>query len=194
MEPSNSNQITELLRELRTGDRSAESKLIPLVYPELRRLAGRYMRRERKEHTLQPTALVHEVYLRVAGQEQNWESRAHFFAVAAQLMRHILVDHARKCRSVKRGSSARRIDLDESLIIREQDLDVILEVDQALDRLAEWDQRQADIVVFRFFGGLAMEEIAEVLDISVRTVKRDWNMARAWLHGVLAETQSKDDD
>jgi RNA polymerase sigma-70 factor (ECF subfamily) len=193
MNGKDSGQITELLNDLGAGNRSAQSKLIPLVYPELRRIAARYMRRERPDHTLQATALVNEAYLRVVGQIQNWQNRAHFFAIAAELMREILVDHARKRQAAKRGGGSYVVNIEDCLVVTEEALDVILDVDRAIGQLAALDARQADMVVYRFFGGLTEEEIAEVLNVSVRTVKRDWKMAKAWLHGVLARQQSAHD-
>lgn len=174
--------ITLLLAELRAGNRSAESRLLPLVYDELRRLARRYMRAERRDHTLQPTALVHEAYMRLAGQrDMSWQNRAHFFAVAAQLMRRILVDHARAHKAEKRGGNESKIELGEGLALTEAKAAELLAVDEALTRLAECDPRQARVVELRFFGGLSEEEAAEVLGVSTRTVKRDWSVARAWL-------------
>ena len=193
MNGKDSGQITELLNDLGAGNRSAQSKLVPLVYPELRRIAARYMRKERPDHTLQATALVNEAYLRVVGQTQNWQNRAHFFAIAAELMREILVDHARKRQAAKRGGGAYVVNFEDCLVVTEEALDVILDVDRAIGQLAALDARQADMVVYRFFGGLTEEEIAEVLNVSVRTVKRDWKMAKAWLHGVLARQQSAHD-
>jgi len=175
--------ITELLAELRAGNRSAESKLMPLVYDELRRLAGRYMARERSDHTLQPTALVHEAYLRLIGQRDiNWQNRAHFFGVAAQLMRRILVDHARAHKARKRGGSQAKVALDETLTYADNKGAELLAIDEALTRLSHRDARQARIVELRFFVGLTEEEAAEVLGVSTRTVKRDWSVARAWLY------------
>lgn|ERR1017187_2291604 len=194
MVPSSSAQITQLLNEVRNGDRSAESRLIGLVYPELRRMAAGYMRRERHDHTLQSTALVHEVYLRVLGPgEPQWQNRAHFFAVAAQLMRRILVDHARRQSAARRGGGAHRIDLEEPLLVCSEKMEIVLDIDWALGKLEQLDPRQAHVVVFRFFGGLSEEEIASVLGVSARTVKRDWRMARAWLHGILARNPSRTD-
>ncbi|HEY6290388.1 MAG TPA: sigma-70 family RNA polymerase sigma factor [Terriglobia bacterium] len=176
-------EITRLLIELKGGNPQAQSELIPLVYEELRRVARSYMRGERAGHTLQPTALVNEAYLRlVEGPAINWQNRAHFFAVAAQLMRRVLVDHARARRAVKRGGNECRVSMDAALAFTGgKDADV-LALDEALDRLAERDPRQARIVEIRFFGGLSEQETAEVLGISTRTVKRDWSVARAWLY------------
>jgi len=154
MGPSGANEITQLLNELRKGDRSAEARLIPLVYPELRKIAAAYMSRERAHHTLQATALVHEVYLRVAGHgTQAWRNRAHFFAVAAQLMRQILVDHARRHKATKRGASPQRVELQETLLVARENADLVLDVDRAITKLEDLDSRQAHIVVCRFFRG-----------------------------------------
>ena len=180
-------QITILLRELSGGNKSAADRLIPLVYPDLKRLAQRYMRRERADHTLQPTALVNEAYLRlVGGSEVDWKNRAHFFGVAAQLMRRILVDHARERHAAKRGGPGQqKISLDGALCYNYEDPDELLAVDEALDRLSAFDPRQARIVELRFFVGLSIEEAAEVLGFSSRTIKREWDIARAWLRGEL---------
>ena len=175
--------ITILLAELRAGNRSAESRLLPLVYDQLRRQARRYMRAERSDHTLQPTALVHEAYLRLAGRRGvEWQNRAHFYAVAAQVMRRILVDHARARQAEKRGGHEPRIELGEGLAFTEEKGAELLAVDEALTRLAKRDPRQARVVELRFFGGLSEDEAAEVLGISTRTLKRDWSVARAWLY------------
>ena len=178
--------VTLLLGELTKGNKEAESKLIPLVYDELHRLAQRHMRRERIGHTLQTTALVNEAYLKVVEQRSvKWQNRAHFFAIAAQLMRRILIDHARNHLREKRGGGQRSLPLDEALVFSpEQSLD-LLKLDKSLSRLAELDPRQSRVVELRFFGGLTVEEAAEVLQVSPKTVKRDWSMAKAWLHGDL---------
>jgi len=179
-------EITQLLAELRNGDSAAESRLAALVYDDLYRIARRYMRRERPEHTLQATVLVHDAYLRLVNQEdQNWENRSHFFAVAARLMRQILIDHARMHKAQKRGGPQARLPLDEIVIVSHDRLDQILAVDEALTRLGARDARLARIVEMRFFGGLTEEEIAEAIGISPRTVKRDWQVAKAWLHADL---------
>ena len=176
-------EITLLLADLQAGNRSAESRLIPLVYNELRRVAGRYMRGERAGHTLQPTALVHEAYLRLIGQRDvAWQNRSHFYAVAARLMRNVLVDHARARQAHKRGGQERKVTFDEALELAGGESTDLLALDEALTRLAQRDPRQARIVELRFFGGLSEKEAAEVLRISVRTVKRDWAVARAWLY------------
>ncbi|MGH9512524.1 MAG: sigma-70 family RNA polymerase sigma factor [Terriglobales bacterium] len=181
-------EITELLVRFRERDPQAEAQLIPLIYDELRRQAHRCLNRERGDHTLQPTALVHEVFLRMASETQPpWQSRAHFFGVAARLMRQILVDHARRHQSLKRGGSCGRSSLEEELVVYSVERSAeLLALDDALCRLAEQDERQSRIVEMKFFAGLDIEEIAKVLEISPRTVKRDWTMARAWLHQEMA--------
>ncbi len=180
--------VTLLLSALTRGDEGAASKLIPAVYDELRRLAGSYMRRERVDHTLQATALVHEAYLKLVEQRSvNWQSRAHFFGVAAQLMRRILIDHARGHSRQKRGGDEQKVSLDEALIFSEQQADELLAVDDSLNQLAKIDPRQAKVVEMRFFGGLSIEEAAEVLGVSPKTVKRDWSVAKAWLYADLKE-------
>src|SRR5208282_334364 len=178
--------VTVLLAQLTKGNEEAGSKLIPLVYSELRRLAGGYMRHERPDHTLQPTALVHEAYLRLIGQrEVQWQNRAHFFGVAAQLMRRILLNHARAHKTEKRGGHEVKIPLDQALVFTEAKSPDLLALDEALTRLTELDARQGRVVEMRFFGGLSEEEAAEVLGVSSRTVKRDWEVARAWLHNEM---------
>ncbi len=178
--------VTVLLAELSKGNEQAASRLIPLVYNELRRLAGGYMRRERTDHTLQATALVHEAYLKLVEQRNvNWQGRTHFFAIAAQVMRRFLIDHARGHLREKRGAGERPIPLDEALVFApEQSLELV-KLDESLERLAQLDARQSKIVELRFFGGLTVEQTAEVLGISPKTVKRDWSVAKAWLHGDL---------
>ena len=181
-------KVTHLLAELRTGKKEAESRLIEVVYPELRRIAMRYMRGERPGHSLQATALVNEAYLRLLGEgERNFQNRSHFFAVAATQMRLILVDHARRKRTQKRHGERGRVELTDILAISEDKLDDVLEIDAALERLREWDPRQCKIVELRFFAGLTEEEVAEVMALSPRTVKRDWKVAKAWLHGELSK-------
>jgi RNA polymerase sigma-70 factor, ECF subfamily len=181
-------EVTLLLSELAKGNHAAESKLIPLVYDELRRMADRYMRREREDHTLQATALVHEAYLKLVEQHSvDWKSRAHFFGIAAQVMRRVLIDHARGHIREKRGGGQQIVPLDEALVFSPERSAAFLELDSALDRLAAMDARQAKIVELRFFGGLTVEEVAEILAISPKTVKRDWSVAKAWLHGELKE-------
>jgi RNA polymerase sigma factor (TIGR02999 family) len=177
-------EVTELLVRFREGDRQAEAQLIPLIYDELRRLASAYLYRERGDHTLQPTALVHEAFLRMArGDQPQWQSRSHFFGVAARLMRQILVDHARKHQSLKRGGAGERSPLEDDLLVYStQKSAELLALDEALERLAHQDERQSRIVEMKFFAGLDIDDIAKVLEVSPRTVKRDWTMARAWLH------------
>jgi len=169
-----------------SGDREALDKLIPIVCEELRRQAARYLQRERPGHTLQTTALVHEAYVRLIDQAGvRWQNRAHFFGIAAEMMRRILVDHARKRRATKRGGDALKLTLNEALNASgERNLDLIA-VDEALTKLAAVDQQQAWVVELRFFGGLNVEETAEVLSISARTVKRDWSVAKAWIRREL---------
>jgi RNA polymerase sigma-70 factor, ECF subfamily len=183
---SSSREITRLLEELRAGQPAAADALMPLVYGELRKRARRYLARERPGHTLQPTALVHEAFLRLFGNTTiKWQTRAHFFAVSAQVMRRILVDHARSRDANKRGGLWTKLTLDEPVagsFERPQDF---LGLDEAMVRLAKLDARQSQIVELRFFGGLSEEETAEVLGISARTVKRDWRLARAWLYEQL---------
>jgi RNA polymerase sigma factor, TIGR02999 family len=186
MPPSTEN-LTELLQDWSAGKQSALEKLMPMVYGELRRVAGRYLRRERQGHTLQATALVNEAYLRLINQKNvHWQNRAHFFGLAAQLMRRILIDYARTQQRAKRGGVGQKLSLDEAMGIPAPDMDLIL-LDDALNRLALLDHQQSRIVELRYFGGLSIEEAAEVLQVSPATVKRDWAMARAWLHQQLAQ-------
>ncbi len=177
-----SHEVTQLLLAWSEGDQGALDRLMPLVYGELRRLAHSYMRNERAGHTLQTTAIIHEAYLRLidAGQVRL-ENRAHFFAVAARLMRQILVDLARKHGYQKRGGGAHQISLDETLIVSPEQNDDLVALNDALDALATLDQRQSQVVELRFFGGLTEEEISEVLKVSTRTVRSDWRLARSWL-------------
>ena len=180
--------ISVLLSEVSKGNREAEAQLMTQVYGELRRLARHYMRSERANHTLQPTALVNEAYLQLIGQPgASWQSRAHFFAAAAQLMRHILVDHARAHRAGKRGGEQQQVTLDENVLSSETASIDVLALHEALERLAQLDARQARVVELHFFGGLTFDEIAYVLETSERTVKRDWTMARAWLRLELSK-------
>jgi len=192
MQPSGG-EITRLLVEVRRGNPEAEAKLVPLVYEHLHRLAASYMRRERPEHTLQPTALVNETYLRLIPQaDTTWENRAHFFGVAARLMRQILVDHARARQAGKRGGLVEKLPLDQALEFSPARSWELIELDDALKSLGQLDPQQARVVELRFFGGLTVEETAEVLGISPRTVKRDWRLARAWLHGELSGSRQND--
>lgn len=178
--------VTRLLRNWSQGDENAASELFPIVYEELRRLARRYMRDERSEHTLQPTALIHEAYLRLVDQRRaQWQNRAHFFAVAAQMMRRILVDYARGRAYQKRGGACSNLPLEENVVIAPERSQEIVALDSALERLAAIDARKARVVELRYFGGLETQEIADVLGISAVTVTRDWKMAKAWLHQEL---------
>jgi len=179
--------VTGLLGEWRSGDPSALEKLIPLVQPELQRLAHHYMSRERPGHTLQTTALLDDAYLQLADNTYpQWQNRAHFFAAAAQLMRRIMVDHARQRQALKRGGGALRVTLDECAAVTETRADELLALDEALEKLAAFDERKAQVVEMRYFGGLTMEEIADVLKLHVNTVTRDWTAARAWLFAALS--------
>ncbi len=183
-------EVTNLLIQLKKGNREAQSRLIPLVYAELRRVAARYMRGEQPGHSLQATALVHEAYLRLAGQQDiSWQNRAHFFGVAANIMRRILVDHARAKQARKRGGSIQKVSFDEAVLVQPEPPRDFLALDEALERLAQRDARQSRVVELRFFGGLSEEEAAEVLGISVRTVKRDWAVARAWLYKEISKRE-----
>lgn len=176
--------ISELLRAWSDGDRSALEKLTPIVYGELRRLARRYMNRERPGHSLQATALVNEAYLRLVDYERmQWQNRAHFFAVSAQLMRRILVDHARR-RNLKRGGGVERVSLEEAAVVCDETTNIVA-LDEAMNALAKLDLRKAQVVEMRFFGGLSVEETAEVLKVSSGTVMRDWSTAKAWLYREL---------
>ncbi len=179
---SNAPQLTQLLKLAQTGDRQVLDELLPVVYDELRRLASRQLRKERADHTLQATALVHEAYVRLIDQrEVDWRNRAHFFALAAEMMRRILINHALERKAAKRGGEQTKLALDEALDFaseRELDLEVL---DAALDRLARYDRNQSRIVEMKFFAGLTIEEIAAVMDLSPATVKREWRAAKAWL-------------
>ena len=185
--PSTTEDVTAMLRELSGGETQAADRLMPLVYNELRRLADYYLSSERPDHTLQGTALVHEAYLRLVNQQEaNWLNRAHFFGVAAQLMRQILVDYARRHRAQKRGAG-RKLSLDEAAgFAKAEDLDLVA-LDEALTALAVIDPQRSRIVELKFFGGLSVEETAEVLSVSPRTVKRGWRTAKAWLHRELSQ-------
>lgn len=179
-------EITELLAEWRDGNQSALDELYPLVYNELHRLARRYMSRERKGHTLQTTALINEAYVRLVDQKNvQWANRSHFFAISAQIMRRILIDHARRHAYAKRGGGAQQVSLDEVAAVASNCGRELLRLDEALKSLAEMDPRRGQVVELRYFGGLNNEEIAGVLNVSENTVTRDWNMARAWLYQQL---------
>lgn len=180
------NEVTQLLANLRGGQNGAHDQLFPIVYNELRKIAANYMRRERSDHTLQATALVHEAYMQLVDQTRvTWQSRAHFFGVAAQLMRRILVDHARTQNALKRGGDAQKISLDDSLGLASGPPVAFDELDEALNKLQALDPDQAKIVELRFFGGLTVEEVSEVIGSSTATIEREWRMAKAWLHNQL---------
>lgn len=182
-------EVTQLLIQWRNGDRDSLDRLIPLVYDELRLIAGRFLRHERPSHTLQSTALVHEAFLRLVDQTRtDWQSRAHFFGVAATVIRDILVDHARARQTAKRGGPTPALSLDEAVAFpQDRDLELIA-VDDALLSLSRFDPQQSRIVELRFFAGLSIEETAEVLRISASTVKRDWILAKAWIYHTLSNT------
>lgn len=186
MTPSPPN-VTELLRDWSDGDEQAQEKLFEVVYNELHRQAARYLRHEQPGFSLQTTDLIHEAYLRlISPQHVEWQNRLHFFAIAAKVMRHILVDHVRGRQAAKRGGSVIRLPLEDTMVVLSgQDLDFVA-LDEALTRLAAIDPRQSQIVELRFFSGLNVEETAKVLDVSERTVKRDWNVAKAWLRRELS--------
>lgn len=176
------NEVTHLLTAWRNGDEVARDKLMSAVYPELHRLAHHYMKRESPGHTLQTSALVNEAFLKLVDQRNvKWQNRAHFFGIAAQMMRRILVDYARQRRYAKRGGGAQQISLDEELVVSDARTAEVVELSEALDRMAEFDLRKAKTVELRFFGGLSIEETAEVLAVSPGTVMRDWTLAKAWL-------------
>lgn len=190
MTPQPSGEVTQLLSEARQGAPGAHDQLFSIVYTELRRIAANYMRRERADHTLQATALVHEAYMQLVDQTRvNWQSRAHFFGVAAQLMRRILVDHARNQGAQKRGGNAQVLSIEDNIGIASVPEVAFDELDEALNRLQELDPDQAKLVELRFFGGLTVEEAAEVMGVSTATIEREWRMARAWLHHQLTASR-----
>ena len=185
--PGSPNEVTELLIKWSKGDKAALDELMPVIHSELRRLARRYMARERPGHTLQTTALINEAYVRLVDQQGvEWQDRAHFFAVAAQIMRHILVDHARKYQSEKRGAGLQKIALDDVAVANQERASELIALDEALDALAALDPRQSQIVELRFFGGLTVEETAEVMKLAPITVMREWRLAKAWLRDAIA--------
>ena len=187
MLPGSPNEVTELLIKWSKGDKAALDELMPVIHSELRRLARRYMARERPGHTLQTTALINEAYVRLVDQQGvEWQDRAHFFAVAAQIMRHILVDHARKYQSEKRGAGLQKIALDDVAVANQERASELIALDEALDALAALDPRQSQIVELRFFGGLTVEETAEVMKLAPITVMREWRLAKAWLRDAIA--------
>jgi RNA polymerase sigma factor (TIGR02999 family) len=182
-------EITQLLAEWSDGNQSALDELYPLVYDELHRLARGYMSRERKGHTLQTTALINEAYVRLVDQRNvHWANRSHFFAISAQIMRRILIDHARRYAYAKRGGGAQQVSLDEAAVVTSGIGSELIRLDEALKTLAALDPRRSQVVELRYFGGLNNEEIAGVLNVSENTVTRDWNMARAWLYQQLTES------
>ena len=178
--------VTKLLIDLSNGDRDAVDILLPVIYDELRKLAANYLRRERPDHTLQPTALVHEAYLRLVDQTRvNWQNRAHFFGVAAQIMRRLLVDHARKHNAEKRGQDFQKLSLDENIDRAVERSAELIALDDALKALAAFDEQKARMVELRYFGGLSLEETADVMGVTPTTIKRHWRFARAWLYGEM---------
>jgi RNA polymerase sigma factor (TIGR02999 family) len=180
--PTDRASVTQALLAHASGDRLVAARLLPLVYDELRHLAARYMRRERRDHTLQPTALVHEAYLRLIDASQiDWQGKTHFLAVAATQMRRVLADHARAHGARKRGGDARKVTLDDNLAISGQGTLDMLALDEAMEKLARDSPRQSRVVELRYFGGLSVEETARILDVSASTVKGDWRVAKAWL-------------
>lgn len=178
-------EVTGLLRAARSGDRAAFDRLLPKLYDELREVARWQLRREAEGHTLNTTALVHEAYLKLVGQQVDWQDRAHFRAIAARAMRQVLVDHARRRGAAKRGGDWQRTTLDDERLPVEAGLDELVVLDDALERLEALDRRLRQVVEFRFFGGMTEEEMAEVLGVTVRTIQRDWVKARAWLYKEL---------
>lgn len=187
--------VTQVLAELQRGRPDAAAQLIPLVYDELHQLARHQMRHERPDHTLQATALVHEAYLRLVYQpDRTWQNRAHFIGVAARVMRRILIDHARARRAAKREGLLQRVPLEEPVLLTEDQSAQLMALDEALDRLAQFDARQSQVVELRYFGGLTVDEVAEALGMSSKTVERDWRAARAWLYGEVSGSGVCDDD
>jgi RNA polymerase sigma-70 factor (ECF subfamily) len=185
-------EVTQLLIEWGKGNENALDQLMPLVYTELHRMARRYMAGQRPAHTLQPTALIHEAYVRLAADAgTSWENRAHFFRIAAKAMRHILVDHARAQVAAKRGGENRQVTLDEAIIISSERLSSIVALDDALADLSRLSPRQSEVVELKYFGGLSVEETAEALQISPETAMRDWRAAKAWLHLQLSPPRAK---
>lgn len=184
---SSPGQVTRLLAEISKGDATAQNRLIELVYDELHHVAAGYMRRERPDHTLQATALVHEAYLRLVPQDVSWQSRGHFLAIAAKQMRRILLDHARKKRTARREGERRKFSLDDAVDLAMTEPQDLVFVDEALTALAQEHERKAKIVELRFFGGRTEEEISRILGISVETVRRDWKFSKAWLAARLRQ-------
>jgi RNA polymerase sigma-70 factor (ECF subfamily) len=178
-------EVTGLLKAMRAGDSSAADKLLPLVYAELHRIAEAYMRRERPDHTLQPTALINEAYLRLVGEDIDWNSRGHFIGLAAHVMRRVLVDYARQHNAERRAGGLQRVEMEDNLAISPERLNEVLFLDSALAKLKEKSPRQAQVVELKYFGGLSVEQIASTLDVAPRSVKRDWSLARMFLYREL---------
>lgn len=190
--PDACGNVTALLGQIRAGNQDVAGQLVPLIYDELRRIAGAQMRRERAGHTLQATAVVHEAYMRLAGEQQiPWQNRAHFFAIAARVMRQVLLDYARQRHAGKRGGEgAQKVEIDGEFLAAANRIEDIVALDEVVTRLSELDQQQGRIVELRFYAGLSVEETAEVMGISDSTVKREWRLAKAWLHRELATAES----
>ena len=178
-------EVTRLLKAMRAGDSSAADELLPLVYAELHRIAEAYMRRERPDHTLQPTALINEAYLRLVGEDIDWNSRGHFIGLAAHVMRRVLVDYARQHNAERRAGGLQRVEMEDNLAISPERLNEVLFLDSALAKLKEKSPRQAQVVELKYFGGLSVEQIASTLDVAPRSVKRDWSLARMFLYREL---------
>ena len=183
------NEITRMLIELTDGNRDVVDQILPHIYDELKRLASSYLRRERSDHTLQPTALVHEAYMKLIDQKRvHWQNRAHFFGIAAQVMRRILLDHARKHQAGKRGGEVEKLPIEEEILVVSHDKSAeLIALDDALQELAKLDEQKAKVVELRYFGGLSIEETAEVMGVSVPTINRQWRMAKAWLYSQIAQ-------
>jgi RNA polymerase sigma-70 factor, ECF subfamily len=194
MKALTADNLTALLVEWHEGDEAALERLMPLVYDQLRGMAHRYVQRERDGHTLQTSALVNEAYLRLAGQKAVWQNRAHFFAVTARVMRHILIDHARRRRYAKHGGEARQVPIEEAATMSLERAAELIALDEALEELAKLDQRKSQVVELRYFGGLSLEETAEVLKISLMTVRRDWRAAKAWLYRRLKAEEEEEEE
>jgi RNA polymerase sigma factor (TIGR02999 family) len=178
-------EVTRLLKALHDGDFAAAENLLPLVYSELHRIATAFMRRERSDHTLQPTALINEAYLRLIGEDIEWTNRAHFIGLTAHVMRRVLVDYARQHNAERRAGGLKRVEMDDNLAISPERLDEVLSLDEAMAKLAASSPRQARVVELRYFGGLSVEQIATILDVAPRSIKRDWALARIFLFGQL---------
>ncbi len=179
-------EVTQLLIDVREGKQSALDKLLPLVYEELRKIASSYLYQEYQQRTIQTSDLVHEAYIKLAGQDVSWQNRSHFFGIAANAMRQILVDHARRRKADKRGGEMTRVSLNENVVVVEETFERLLMLDDALSQLQQFDERLSKVVELRYFSGLTVEETAEVLSISPRTVKNDWSLAKAWLHKTMS--------